>query len=151
MSLLTVAALFAFCSSSLAVGVYTPGQEKNDCCPLIQRGVIPDTLNKLTLALLIPQISWAIDKLAVEAKVVISQFGQPPSNDIAAISSSKAEDTKELKDEPLPLVKEKSKILDKKPKKPLSKSAKANLKKSKKTETKNAKPKKRIKAPLKAL
>ncbi len=150
MSLLAVAALFAFCSSSLAVGVYTPGQEKGDCCPLVQRGVIPDTWNKLTLALLIPQISWAIDKLAVEAKVVISQFGQPPSSDIAAISSSKAEDTRELKDEPLPLVKEKSKILDKKPKKPSPQSAKANLKKSKKTET-NAKPKKRIKAPLKAL
>ncbi len=151
MSLLAVAALFAFCSSSWAVGVYTPGQEKYDCSPLVQRGIIPDTWNKLTEALLIPQISWAIDKLTIEAKAFIGQFGQPPSSDIASVSSSKADDTKELKDEPLPLVKEKSKKPDKKLKKPLPKSAKANLKKSKPTDTKNTKPKKRIKAPLKAL
>ncbi|MFH0959304.1 MAG: hypothetical protein V1897_11430 [Pseudomonadota bacterium] len=151
MSLIAVAALFTFCSSCLAVGVYTPGQEKYNCSSLVQRGIIPDAWNKLTEALLIPQISWAIDKLTIETKAVIGQFGQPPSTDISSISSSKADETKELKDEPLPLVKETSKKLDKKPKKPLPKSAKANLKKSKQLDKKDSKPKKRIKAPLKAL
>ena len=149
-SLLCVAALFAFSSNSLAVGVYTPGLERCDCSPLVQRGVIPDTWNKLTEALLIPQISWAIDRLTIEAKAVISQFGQPPSSEISEISVAK--EAKELKDEPPPLVKEKIKKVGKKKKKPAINSSKKVAKKTKKAETKNAKPaKKRIKAPLKAL
>ncbi|MGO8880014.1 MAG: hypothetical protein ACLQMS_10950 [Desulfomonilaceae bacterium] len=149
-SLLCVAALFAFSSNSLAVGVYTPGLERCDCSPLVQRGVIPDTWNKLTEALLIPQISWAIDRLTIEAKAVISQFGQPPSSEISEISAAK--EAKELKDEPPPLVKEKIKKVGKKKKKPAINSSKKVAKKTKKAETKNAKPaKKRIKAPLKAL
>ena len=151
MSLLVVAALFAFCSSCLAVGVYTPGKEKFECCPFVKRGVIPDTWNKLTEALLIPQISWAIDRLTIEAKAVISQFGQPPSKDINGISSSRVDDIKELKDDPLPVVKEKAEKVDTKTKKKVSKSAKTTSKKSKKTDTKDAKPKKRIKAPAEAL
>ncbi len=149
-SLLCVAALFAFSSYSVAVGVYIRGQERCDCSPLVQRGVIPDTWNKLSEALLIPQISWALDKLTIEAKAVIMQFGQPPSNEIAEVSAAK--EAKELKDEPPPLVKEKIKKVDKKKKKPVVTASKTNLKKNKKTDTKNDKPtKKRIKAPAKAL
>ncbi len=148
-SLLLVAALFAFSSNSSAVGVYIPGKETCDCSPLVQRGVIPDTWNKLTEALLIPQISWAIDRLTLEAKAVISQFGQPPTSQTAEVSSSK--ESKVLKDEPLPLVKEKIRKIEKKKKKPVVSAAKTNSKKAKKTDDKSGKPKKRIKAPLKAL
>ncbi len=149
-SLLCVAALFAFSSNSLAVGVYTPGNERCDCSPLIQRGVIPDTWNKLTEALLIPQICWAIDRLTIEAKAVIDQFGQPPANEISEVSAAK--EAKELKDEPPPLVKKKIKKVAKKKKTIAISSSKSVTKKKKKVETKNAKPtKKRIKAPLKAL
>lgn len=148
-SLLLVAALFAFSSNCSAVGVYIPGKETCDCSPLIQRGIIPDTWNKLTEALLIPQISWAIDKLTLEAKAVISQFGQPPTSQTSEVSSSK--ESKVLKDEPLPLVKEKIRKIEKKKKKPVISAAKTNSTKAKKADDKSGKPKKRIKAPQKAL
>lgn len=147
-SLLCVAALFAFTSNSAAVGVYSPGLEKADCSALVQRGVIPDTWNKLSEALLVREISWAIDKLTIEAKAFLNQFGQPPTSDIAEVSTAK--EAKELKADPLASVKDKPKTIEKK-KKPLNKTAKIDKKKSKTTDTKNAKPKKRIKAPSKSL
>ncbi|MCL5125449.1 MAG: hypothetical protein M1511_13330 [Deltaproteobacteria bacterium] len=146
-SLLCVAALFAFYSNSMAVGVYTPGKELCDCSPFVQRGVIPDTWNKLTQALLIPQICWAIDRFTIEAKAVINQFGQPPET--AEVSTAK--EIRELKDEPPPLEKEKVKKAVEKKKKTTVR-PKHISKKKKNGNTKNSKPvKKRIKAPQKAL
>ncbi|MCX5872830.1 MAG: hypothetical protein NTY51_06295 [Deltaproteobacteria bacterium] len=147
-SLLCVAALFAFTSNSAAVGVYNPALEKSECSTLVQRGVIPDTWNKLSEALLVREISWAIDKLTIEAKAFLNQFGQPPSSGLSEVSAPK--EAKEFKDEVLTPVKDKPKTIEKK-KRPVNKTAKIDKKKSKKTDTKNAKPKKRIKAPLKAL
>lgn len=150
-SLLWVATLFAFSSNSMAVGVYTPGKEPINCSSLVKRGVIPDTWNKLTEALLIPQICWAIDKVAIEAKAVIAQFGQPPTSENSEVAPAK--ETKEIKDESSSLAKGKIKKLSNTKKKQAASSSKISLKKKKKTETKKAKPaaKKRIKAPLKAL
>ncbi|MGC8657722.1 MAG: hypothetical protein ACP5U1_01485 [Desulfomonilaceae bacterium] len=146
-SLLCVAAMFAFSSNSMAVGVYTPGHEQCDCSPLIQRGVIPDTWNKLTQALLIPQICWAIDRLTIEAKAVINQFGEPPET--AQVSATS--ETRELKDQPPPLKKEKVKKPVEKKKKITVRPKPASNKKKNAT-AKTSKPaKKRIKAPQKAL
>jgi hypothetical protein len=60
-----------------AVGLYAVGKEECNCSPLVARGIIPDPLNKLKEALLLPQMAMVLDKIVVEIKGMIGQVGGP--------------------------------------------------------------------------
>lgn len=147
---LTVALSSFFVSPSGAVGLYAVGKEQISCSPLVARGIVPDTWNKLTEALLVPQISWALDKLAVEVKTVLSQFGAPPSNGVAETASVVKEDLFESKEKDKPKELNNS-VIEKKTSKPTKSTKKTQLTKDKKIKTISDKPKKRIKVPPKAM
>ncbi|MDD3473164.1 MAG: hypothetical protein PHS86_10300 [Syntrophaceae bacterium] len=140
---LTVAINGIFVTQSGAVGLYAVGKEQISCSPLVARGVVPDTWNKLSEALLVPQISWALDRLAVEMKTVLSQFGAPPSNGVA--------DTASLTKEEILPVNDKEKVKEVLEEKPAKKTKKVEVKKDKKVKKTSDKPKKRIKVPPKAM
>lgn len=56
-----------------AVGLYAVGKEDCSCSPLVARGVIPDTLNKIHEALFLPQLAGALDKAALNIKAFSDQ------------------------------------------------------------------------------
>ncbi len=143
---LTVALNGFFAPPANAVGLYAVGKEQISCSPLVARGIVPDTWNKLSEALLVSQISWAIDRLAVEMKTMLSQFGAPPTNNGPETASI-------VKDEIL-APKDKEKIKESFDEKPVTKTKKAEVKKvskDKKDKKASDKPKKRIKVPPKAM
>lgn len=146
---MTVAFACVFAPQAEAVGLYAVGKEQISCSPLVARGIVPDTWNKLGEALLVPQISWALDRLAVEMKTMLSQFGAPPVTSVAETASVTKDDIIAPIDKPLE--KPKDVVEDK----PAKKIKKAEVKKDKKdTKPKKAtdnKPKKRIKVPPKAM
>jgi hypothetical protein len=78
----------AFGGSAQAVGLYVVGKEDCNCSPLTAGGIVPDTLNKVYLALLIPEISGVLDKVAIELKGMFDQIGKPPSAEAAVISET---------------------------------------------------------------
>jgi hypothetical protein len=130
-----------------AVGLYAVGKEQIGCSPLVARGIVPDTWNKLSEALLAPQISWALDRLAVEIKTMLSQFGAPPTNGVAETATVIKEDIFTPKE------KQPEKIKEAVEDKPAKKIKKAEVKKDKKDKDKKVsdKTKKRIKVPPKAM
>ena len=145
---MTVAFNLVLASQAGAVGLYAVGKEQISCSPLVARGIVPDTWNKLTEALLVPQISWALDKLAVEMKTMLSQLGSPPVTGVSETASV----TKEDVIAPVEKVKEKPKeAVAEKPAKKIKKAeVKKDTKESKVKKTSD-KPKKRIKVPPKAM
>ncbi len=62
-------------ASSHAVGYYNPAKESYRASDLTARGEIPDTLNQLKEALYFTPIVNALDRIAVEVKAILSQFG----------------------------------------------------------------------------
>jgi hypothetical protein len=82
-----------------AVGLYAVGKEECNCSALVAKGIIPDTLNKLHEALLLPQLAMVLDKIAVGIKDMVSQTGGP-----SAVESEEAikegEKAPELKEKP---------------------------------------------------
>lgn len=145
--LMTVAVNVFFASHVGAVGLYAVGKEQISCSPLVARGIVPDTWNKLSEAFLAPQISWALDRLAVEMKSLLNQFGAPPAPPAIAETASVTKDdlvsaNDRSKQKPREVVQEK----------PAKQIKKAEVKKDKKDIKKPAdKPKKRIKVPPKAM
>ncbi len=145
---MTVAFNVFYASQAGAVGLYAVGKEQISCSPLVARGIVPDTWNKLTEALLVPQISWALDKLAVEMKTVFSQFGAPPAASVAETASVTKEDIVA----PIDKVKDKPKeVVEEKPAKKIKKAEVKKDKKDTKDKKTSDKPKKRIKVPPKAM
>lgn len=128
-----------------AVGLYAVGKEQISCSPLVARGIVPDTWNKLSEALLAPRISWALDRLAVEIKTVLSQFGAPPTNGVTETATVIKEDIFTPKE------KQPEKIKEAVEEKPAKKTKKAEVKKNSKDKKVSDKPKKRIKVPPKAM
>jgi len=115
-----------------AVGLYAVGKEDCSCSPLVARGVVPDTLNKIHEAIFFPQVASALDKVALNLKAFAEQ-----SNEVntAALSESPGVS------EEAPVVKEKE---EKKLKKaPAVKKAKPHAKAAKE----KAKKKKRVPVP----
>ncbi len=62
-----------------AVGLYAVGKEECNCSPLVARGIIPDPLNRLHEALLLPQLAMILDKIAVGIKDMVGQIGTAPT------------------------------------------------------------------------
>lgn len=74
-----------------AVGYDVVGKEKCSCDPLVARGALPDTVNKLHEALFVPKIAFILDRIAVEGRAMLAQFGagaQPEVQETAAAPSS---------------------------------------------------------------
>ena len=79
-SFVTVAAICVLLSSVLpvgaqAAGMIVKGKEECKCSPLVARGVVPDTLNKLSHAFIFPSLFRAVDLIAGEVKNMLAQFG----------------------------------------------------------------------------
>ncbi len=101
-AVLVTIALAAACVGNVhAVGLYAVGKEECNCSSLVARGIIPDTLNKLHEALLLPQLAMVLDKIAVGIKDMVAQTGGP-----SAVESEEAikegEKAPELKEKPVP-------------------------------------------------
>ena len=68
--------LYVAVLEAAAVGKYVVGQEKCDTSSLTAKGVIPDTVNKITEVFAFQKyIVKAIDAVAVEVKAILGQFG----------------------------------------------------------------------------
>lgn len=145
---MTVAFACVFAPQAEAVGLYAVGKEQISCSPLVARGIVPDTWNKLGEALLVPQISWALDKLAVEMKTMLGQFGAPPVTSVAETASVSKEAIIAPNDKPLEKPKE---LVEEKPVKKIKKAEVRKDKKDTKPKKATDKPKKRIKVPPKAM
>ncbi|AFM26331.1 hypothetical protein [Desulfomonile tiedjei] len=114
---LCVALIMAFGGSAQAVGLYTVGKEDCNCSPLTANGIVPDTLNKMYLALLIPEISGVLDKVAIELKGMFDQIGKPPTVEAAVIGEtpeSKSTVTPEKSKEEKPAIEKKTDTKEKK-------------------------------------
>lgn len=125
---------FGCLTQSHAVGYYAVGKEDCRCSPLVERGIIPDTLNQLGEALILPRLGWAIERLALELRAVASQFG--PKTETAAVEISD-------KKEPLYDIEEPPKLEKKSP-------ADQKIQKPKK-KTKDTAKKKRVRVPTRTL
>jgi hypothetical protein len=84
---------------ALATGYVAVGKEECKCDPLIARGVVPDTLNKLHHALVFPTIISLLDKISVEGRAILAQFRADrevvATSDEALTPPEKAEEKKE--------------------------------------------------------
>lgn len=67
--------------SARATGFDVVGKEKPVCSRLVQRGVYPDTLNKLKEAFVFPKLGAAVERVAEELRAVLAQFGVKLAND----------------------------------------------------------------------
>jgi hypothetical protein len=146
-SIVIVATIFValttvWVGKSQAVGLYVVGKEDCECSPLAARGIVPDTLNKLKEAFLVAHIAAALDKVAVEIKGMVDQFGKPPETE-AAITPPEATEKEKSAIEEKP-AKEKPAI-DKKSEK---KGQKAGIKNAK---ADNSKKKKKVKVPSRVM
>ncbi len=91
--------LFATLGTSHAVGLYVVGKEDCNCSPLTERGIVPDTLNTLKEAFVLPQLVAALDRIGIEVKNFISSIGAPPAH--AAEPEKTPEVTNGDKDKPV--------------------------------------------------
>jgi hypothetical protein len=86
---LVVAAAGAQCS--WAVGYTVVGKEKCECGPLVSRGIIPDTLNKLKEALFLDRLAFILDRLAADGRALMAQVGPSSQQEVGAGISPLAE------------------------------------------------------------
>lgn len=70
-------------STSHAVGYYSVGKEGCNCSPLVARGIVPDTLNLLQEALVLPRIGGALERFAVSIREMFTQFAATPVDTVA--------------------------------------------------------------------
>jgi len=62
-----------------AVGLYVAGKEECKCSTLVARGIVPDALNKLTEIPVWAALSVVAEKVAVELRSMLAQFGTESS------------------------------------------------------------------------
>lgn len=117
-----VALATVWSGSAQAVGLYVVGKEDCNCSPLTARGIVPDPLNKMTEALLLPQFAEVLDRIALEIKGMIDQVGKPPVAETAAVAPE-AEVTKEKPTVEEKPAKEEKAAIEKKPEKKAKKAA----------------------------
>jgi hypothetical protein len=99
-AVLVTIALAAACVGNVhAVGLYAVGKEECNCSPLVARGIIPDPLNKLHEALLLPHLAMVLDKIAMGIRDMVGQTSGPyavaPEEEI-----KRGEEAPELKEKP---------------------------------------------------
>lgn len=58
-------------------GLVAVGREGCDCSPLVARGIVPDTVNKLHLAVYFPEMAGAVERFAEEFRTVFSNVIGP--------------------------------------------------------------------------
>jgi hypothetical protein len=121
--------------NAVAVGLQAVGKEPCNCDPLVARGIVPDTVNKLKSALDFPQISVVLDRLALDVRTVLSQFGSGAPSNGAPELTAKAEPPEKVTAKPPPEIKPPAK-----PKKKIAKKL-----------TKKPKAKKKVKRPPRAM
>lgn len=120
-----------------AAGFYVVGKEDCKCSPLVARGIVPDTLNKLKEAFVFPSLVVVVERVAGEIKSIVSQFGVKPMASVAPpVPSGSLEKKTEAKEKPV-LV---TPLKEKKKKKSL-----------KKKSTKKSSKRRRIKQPPRAM
>jgi len=135
----------SFTGNAGAVGLQAVGKEECVCDPLVARGIVPDTLNKIKLALVFPEFGIALDRFAVEMKAILGQFGLTNGQPEGAERIAKAEPTEKALD------KAKEKEKDVREVAPKHKKKKKIAKASTKKRAKKAAKKKRVKMPTRAL
>jgi hypothetical protein len=128
-----------------AVGLQAVGKEECVCDPLVARGIVPDTLNKLQLAFVFPEFGVALDRFAVEMKAILGQFGLVNGQQETGEKIARAEPTEKVLDKAKDKEKGAAEVAPKPKKK--KKIAKSSTKKSVKKSGK----KKRVKVPTRAL
>ncbi len=126
---------WALAGNAVAVGLQAVGKEPCNCDPLVARGIVPDPVNKLKSAFDFQQISIALDRLALDVKTALSQFGSGAPSNGAPELTAKAEPPQRVTEKLPPEVK------------PPGKPAKKVAKKLKKKPT----AKKRVKKPPRAM
>jgi len=93
----------AFVGSAEAVGYYVVGKEDCRCSSLVQRGVIPDTLNKFQEILAFPGLTAFMERLGSSMHGFVAQFEEAapvevgetaPANEEAAAAKEKPADVK---------------------------------------------------------
>lgn len=102
----------ALAQRSEAVGFQVVGKEECKCSPLVARGIVPDTLNKLKEAFVFPSLVVAVERVAGEFRAVVSQFGAGPMAAVEPeVPPPSVEKKTEVKKEPVRMkpVKEKKK------------------------------------------
>jgi hypothetical protein len=110
LSVLTVAGGL---ETARAVGYDIAGKEKCVCSPLVSRGLVPDTLNSFTEALVFPRFGFLAERLALEVKAILGQFGIKSAGDPRGRVIPKDESwgfLKKLKSEKKRLAKSKKKM-----------------------------------------
>ena len=116
--------------TAAAVGLQAVGKEPCNCDPLVARGIVPDTANKLKSAVDFPQIAVALDRLAADVRTLLGQLDTgEPSNGAGERVAKVEPPQKEIVKPPTvekPQVKPKKKITKKVANKP---KAKKNVKK----------------------
>ncbi|MCX5862326.1 MAG: hypothetical protein NTW27_09450 [Deltaproteobacteria bacterium] len=70
-------------SNSYAVGYYSVGKEDCACSPLVARGIVPDTLNQLKEALMLPRLGSVLERLAVDFREMLTQFAAKPNDTVS--------------------------------------------------------------------
>jgi hypothetical protein len=103
---LVVSCVLGICSagSADAVGFYVVGKEDCQCSPLVARGIVPDTLNKLKEAFFFPQVGVVLENFASEVRAMLYQAGSRPTlaeeaDTTEEPKSPTVKDTKEKKKE----------------------------------------------------
>jgi hypothetical protein len=86
----------ALMGNAFAVGLYVVGKEDCDCSPLVAKGIVPDTVNKLTEALLFPQIAAVLDQIGQQVRAMLAGFG--PTSAEAAEPPAMTEQTTDGKE-----------------------------------------------------
>jgi len=132
----------AFVEDAKAVGYYVVGKEECRCSSLVQRGVVPDTVNKLQEAFVFPRVADYLEMLAMDMKGFFAQFGEAPAVQVAESAPAKEEPTA-AKEKP---------ITEKKPEAEVKKEeVKKETKARSEVKSKKPKAKKRVKVPSRAM
>jgi hypothetical protein len=132
----------AFAGSANAVGYYVVGKEDCRCSSLVQRGVVPDTVNKLQEAFVFPRVADWLESIGMDMRGFFAQFGEAPPVHVAEAAPAKEE----------PSVAKEKPAAEKKPEAEVKKEeVKKEHKARAEVKSKKHKAKKRVKVPSRAM
>jgi len=93
-TVICVCVAIALLGVAQAAGTYVAGKEEGDRSSLSAKGVIPDTLNKVSQAFAFGFIGRAIDRIAGEVKAILGQFGIETRPHVSTPEMATAKDIK---------------------------------------------------------
>lgn len=109
--------LFFLAGRAQAVGFDVVGKEDCKCSPLVARGIVPDTLNKLKEAFVFPSLFVVVERMAGEIRAIVGQFGVKPMAAVQPpLPAPSLEKKTEAKEKPVEMKPLKEKPKDKKKK-----------------------------------